>query len=58
MSVLPMPAPASLPREPVAGVRLPARVPFGFHGSWADAAVLDRATAASREAVGTAGGEG
>ena len=53
-------APPSPPPCPAAGgrVRLPARVPFGFHGSWADAAVLERATAASRGSAGTAGGEG
>lgn len=27
---------------PLARVKLPVRVPFGFHGSWADQAVLDR----------------
>jgi carotenoid cleavage dioxygenase len=32
--------------DPVATIHLPVRVPFGFHGSWADAAVLDKAVAA------------
>jgi carotenoid cleavage dioxygenase-like enzyme len=43
---------ADLTRHPVARVKLPARVPFGFHGNWADAAVLDRAIAASAAARG------
>lgn len=38
---------AGLSTQPLARVRLPARVPFGFHGSWADAAVLDQSIAAS-----------
>jgi carotenoid cleavage dioxygenase len=36
---------AELRRTPLARVVLPARVPYGFHGSWADAAVLDKAVA-------------
>lgn len=32
-------------REPLARVKLPVRVPFGFHGSWAEASVLDRSIA-------------
>jgi carotenoid cleavage dioxygenase len=41
---------ADLSTQPLARVKLPARVPFGFHGSWADAAVLDRGIAAHRMA--------
>lgn len=41
---------AELSTQPLAWVKLPARVPFGFHGSWADAAVLDRSIAASHPA--------
>ncbi|WP_234439799.1 carotenoid oxygenase family protein [Streptomyces bicolor] len=37
---------ADLRRTPLARVKLPSRVPFGFHGSWADHHVLDRAIAA------------
>jgi carotenoid cleavage dioxygenase-like enzyme len=40
---------ADLRAEPLARVRLPARVPFGFHGNWADAATLDKAIAAHRQ---------
>ena len=40
---------ADLRRTPLARIALPTRVPFGFHGSWADAAVLDKAVA-TREA--------
>ncbi len=36
---------ASLHRNPLARVKLPARIPFGFHGSWADQATLDSGTA-------------
>jgi carotenoid cleavage dioxygenase-like enzyme len=36
---------ADLRRTPLARVRLPARVPFGFHGNWAERDVLDRAAA-------------
>ncbi len=32
---------------PLARVKLPVRVPFGFHGSWADSGVLDQSIAAS-----------
>ncbi|WP_371657440.1 carotenoid oxygenase family protein [Streptomyces sp. NBC_00280] len=39
---------ADLRRTPLARVKLPSRVPFGFHGSWADHVVLDRAIAAHR----------
>jgi carotenoid cleavage dioxygenase len=35
-----------LRRTPLARVKLPSRVPFGFHGNWADAATLDQAIAA------------
>ncbi len=41
---------ADLRRNPLARVKLPARVPFGFHGNWADEAVLDKAIAAQRDA--------
>jgi carotenoid cleavage dioxygenase-like enzyme len=37
---------ADLRRDPMARVKLPARVPFGFHGNWADDVTLDRAVAA------------
>ncbi|MGW1716017.1 carotenoid oxygenase family protein [Streptomyces sp. NPDC002156] len=37
-----------LRRTPLARVKLPSRVPFGFHGSWADHHTLDRAIAAHR----------
>ncbi|GAB2459514.1 carotenoid oxygenase family protein [Nocardioides hungaricus] len=33
-------------REPLARVQLPVRVPYSFHGSWADAAELDSAISA------------
>jgi carotenoid cleavage dioxygenase-like enzyme len=39
---------ADLRRTPLARVRLPSRVPFGFHGNWADAAILDKAIAGQR----------
>ncbi|MFI2435786.1 carotenoid oxygenase family protein [Streptomyces sp. NPDC018693] len=37
---------SDLVTEPLAQVRLPVRVPFGFHGSWADQAVLDKSVSA------------
>jgi carotenoid cleavage dioxygenase len=37
---------AELRRTPLARVKLPARIPFGFHGNWASAAALDQAMAA------------
>lgn len=37
-----------LRRTPLARVELPSRVPFGFHGSWADHTQLDKAIAAHR----------
>jgi carotenoid cleavage dioxygenase-like enzyme len=37
---------SDLVAEPLAQVRLPVRVPFGFHGSWADQAVLDKSVSA------------
>lgn len=40
---------ADLRRTPLARVKLPSRVPFGFHGSWADQQTLDRAIAAGRD---------
>jgi hypothetical protein len=40
---------ADLRRIPLARVKLPARIPFGFHGNWADAATLDKAIAAQPE---------
>ncbi|MDH6219593.1 carotenoid cleavage dioxygenase-like enzyme [Streptomyces pseudovenezuelae] len=39
---------ADLRRTPLARVKLPSRVPFGFHGNWADHQTLDRAVAACR----------
>jgi carotenoid cleavage dioxygenase-like enzyme len=39
---------ADLRRIPLARVGLPSRVPFGFHGSWADHRTLDQAIAAHR----------
>ncbi|GAA3918257.1 hypothetical protein GCM10023084_81110 [Streptomyces lacrimifluminis] len=39
---------ADLRRTPLCRVKLPTRVPFGFHGSWADHQTLDRAVAACR----------
>ncbi|WP_034213469.1 carotenoid oxygenase family protein [Actinoplanes subtropicus] len=41
---------ADLRREPLARVKLPARIPFGFHGNWADRAALEAAVAAHRPA--------
>jgi carotenoid cleavage dioxygenase-like enzyme len=41
---------ADLRRTPLARVKLPSRVPFGFHGNWADAAILDKAIAEQRPA--------
>jgi carotenoid cleavage dioxygenase-like enzyme len=40
---------ANLTRTPLAQVPLPARVPFGFHGSWASQAVLEKSIEALRE---------
>ncbi|GHF00962.1 hypothetical protein GCM10014715_66460 [Streptomyces spiralis] len=37
---------ADVSRTPLVRVKLPSRVPFGFHGSWAEHDVLDRAIAA------------
>ncbi|PRY18306.1 carotenoid oxygenase family protein [Kineococcus rhizosphaerae] len=42
---------ADLRRTPLARVKLPSRVPFGFHGSWAEADVLDKAIAAQHDAT-------
>lgn len=42
---------ADLSTQPLARVKLPVRVPFGFHGSWAGAAVLDKSIAARGAAV-------
>jgi carotenoid cleavage dioxygenase len=39
-----------LRRTPLARVKLPGRVPFGFHGNWADHATLDQAIAAQNAA--------
>ncbi|MGW0460762.1 carotenoid oxygenase family protein [Streptomyces tendae] len=41
---------SELRRTPLARVRLPSRVPFGFHGSWADQATLDAAVQAQSTA--------
>jgi carotenoid cleavage dioxygenase len=41
---------ADLRRTPLARVKLPARIPFGFHGNWAGAAALDQAIAAQPDA--------
>ncbi|MFE7278255.1 carotenoid oxygenase family protein [Streptomyces sp. NPDC057623] len=38
---------ADLRKVPLARVKLPSRVPFGFHGSWADHITLDRAVVAT-----------
>lgn len=35
----------SFDSQPLARAKLPVRVPFGFHGSWADQAVLDKSIA-------------
>jgi carotenoid cleavage dioxygenase len=45
---------ADLRRTPLARVRLPSRIPFGFHGSWADHETLDRAVTAHRVGRGQA----
>ena len=37
---------ADLHRTPLARIALPSRIPFGFHGNWADHATLDKAIAA------------
>jgi len=37
---------AEFGREPIARVKLPVRVPFAFHGTWAEAEQLDSAIAA------------
>jgi carotenoid cleavage dioxygenase len=42
---------AELRRTPLARVKLPSRVPFGFHGNWADHATLDKAIAAQQNTV-------
>jgi carotenoid cleavage dioxygenase len=39
---------ADLSTQPLTRVRRPARVPFGFHGSWAGAAVLDQSITVRR----------
>lgn len=44
---------ASFTPVPLARIQLPVRVPFAFHGSWADAEQLDAALAAHRTAVAT-----
>jgi carotenoid cleavage dioxygenase len=44
---------ASFTPAPLARIQLPVRVPFAFHGSWADAEQLDAALAAHRTAVAT-----
>jgi carotenoid cleavage dioxygenase len=41
---------ADLRRTPLARVKLPSRVPFGFHGNWAGHTALDKAIAAQRDA--------
>ncbi|MDH6219559.1 carotenoid oxygenase family protein [Streptomyces pseudovenezuelae] len=41
---------ADLRRTPLARVKLPSRVPFGFHGNWADQTTLDQAVAARSDA--------
>jgi catechol 2,3-dioxygenase-like lactoylglutathione lyase family enzyme len=43
---------AELRRTPLARVRLPSRIPFGFHGNWTGAAVLDQAIAARSDSTG------
>jgi carotenoid cleavage dioxygenase len=40
---------ADLIRRPLARVKLPSRVPFGFHGTWAGHAALDQAVARRNE---------
>jgi carotenoid cleavage dioxygenase-like enzyme len=37
---------ADLRGTPLAQVKLPARIPYGFHGNWADATTLDKAVTA------------
>ncbi|MDH6219616.1 carotenoid oxygenase family protein [Streptomyces pseudovenezuelae] len=41
---------SDLVTRPLARVKLPVRVPLGFHGSWADQAVLDKSIATLRDA--------
>ena len=41
---------SDLVAQPLARVGLPVRVPFGFHGSWADQTVLDKSVSALRDA--------
>ncbi|MDD0857747.1 carotenoid oxygenase family protein [Arthrobacter alpinus] len=36
---------AELHRTPLAQIKLPARIPFGFHGSWAEQDVLEKSIA-------------